>query len=208
MRPESPIPVFRTTIVPRGRLASPALLAALAALLPACRQDMHDQAKHEPLEASTFFSDQRASRTPPPGTVARGQLHDDDLFFTGRVGTALAAELPMRVTLDLLQRGRERYDIFCSPCHDRTGRGRGMVVERGFKPPPSFHDEAMRAKPVGHVFDVITRGFGVMSDYASEITPRDRWAIAAYIRALVRSQRARREDVPPEELARLGVKDG
>lgn len=197
----------RARLAPRRRSAPTALLVALAALLPACRQDMHDQAKHEPFETSAFFEDQRADRTPPPGTIARGQLHDDDHFFTGRVGTALAAELPMRVTLDLLQRGRERYDIFCSPCHDRTGGGRGMVVERGFKRPPSFHDEALRAKPVGHIFDVISRGFGVMSDYASDIPARDRWAIAAYIRALVRSQRARREDVPAEELARLGVKD-
>jgi hypothetical protein len=179
---------------------------ALLALLPlaaGCRQDMHDQPRYEALEKSDFFGDGRASRQPVEGTVARGQLREDAHLFTGRVNGELAATLPLEVTPELLARGRERYDIFCSPCHDRLGTGRGMVVRRGFRQPTSFHDERLRAALPGHYFDVMTNGFGSMSSYASQVPVHDRWAIAAYIRALQLSQRASLEDVPASERASL-----
>ncbi len=182
-----------------GRLfrAVPAgYLAALAVLTAGCRQDMHDQPRYEPLEASSFFQDGRASRPLVPGTVARGDLRDDTSLSTGRSGGRLVNRLPFPVTRQVLARGRERYNIFCAPCHDRVGSGEGIVVRRGFPPPPSYHTDRLRAAPVGHFFDVMTRGLGDMADYAAQVSPRDRWAIAAYIRALQLSQRATLADVP------------
>lgn len=164
---------------------------------------MHDQARYKELAPSSFFADGRSARPPVPGTVARGQLQGDDHLHAGREGKELSARFPFSITLQLLERGRERYDIFCSPCHDRTGGGLGMIVRRGYRRPPSFMSNDVRQKPAGHYFDVITRGFGAMPDYASQIPVRDRWAIAAYIRALQRAQDARREDVPPEEMQKL-----
>ncbi len=125
---------------------------------------------------------------PVEGTIARGNLRDDQAFYTGLVGDQFLAELPVANTRELLERGRERYDIFCSPCHSRIGDGRGMIVRRGFKQPASFHDARLRDQPVGYYFDVMTRGFGEMSSYAPMVKPEDRWAIAAYIRALQLSQ--------------------
>jgi len=161
------------------------LLAAAA-----CRRDMHDQPKYQAYEASAFFADGRASRPRVPGTVARGQLAEDALFHTGMAGEAFAEVFPFAVTGDVLARGRERYDIFCAPCHDRVGNGNGMIVQRGFKRPPSFHDERLRTSPPGYFFAVMTNGFGVMSSYAAQVPPRDRWAITAYVRALQLSQHA------------------
>lgn len=175
----------------------------LCCLLAACRQDMHDQPKYKPLGASSFFADGRASRQAVAGTVARGHLNDDEWLFSGKKDGRMAADLPLPVNAELLARGRERYDIFCSPCHARTGDGDGMIVRRGFRRPPSLHDERLRAAPAGHFFDVITRGFGVMPDYAAQIDARDRWAIVAYIRALQLSRNATLADVPPGERERL-----
>jgi mono/diheme cytochrome c family protein len=177
-------------------------LFALAAVA-GCRQDMHDQPKYQPLEASQFFDDGRASRPRVPGTVARGRRDDDVLLVTGKVDGKLAEVFPEPVTQATLQRGRQRFDVYCSPCHDRAGTGRGMIVERGYKQPVSLHDERLRGMAPGYFFDVITNGFGVMPSYAAQVPVADRWAIAAYIRALQLSQHATLAEVPEAERAAL-----
>jgi mono/diheme cytochrome c family protein len=175
------------------------LAAGLCTLLAGCRQDMHDQPKFIPLRASDFYTDQRSERPIVDGTVARGLLGDDELLETGKVNGQDATEFPFPVTQQVLARGRERYDIFCSPCHDRTGRGNGMVVRRGYRQPPSYHIDRLRQAPVGHFFDVITNGFGAMPDYREQVPVRDRWAIIAYIRALQLSEHATLNEVPPDQ---------
>ena len=182
-------------------------IAAVAILLLAgCRQNMHDQPKNQTFEESDFFADGQASRPLPAHTVARGELRDDVLLATGvgRDGRP-AAELPMPLTRALLARGRERYDIYCSPCHDRAGTGRGMIVERGYKQPPSFHIDRLRSAPPGYFFNVISQGFGVMPSYAVQVPIADRWAIIAYIRALQLSQNSRLADLTPAERQRLAA---
>jgi mono/diheme cytochrome c family protein len=164
---------------------------------------MHDQPKYIPLRESTFFTDARSARPIVEGTVARGQLHDDELLYTGKVNGQDAAVFPMRIDAAAMARGRERFNIYCSPCHGRTGQGDGMVVLRGYRRPPSFHQDRLRGAPVGHFFDVITNGFGAMPDYAAQIRPPDRWAIIAYLRALQLSEHATVADVPPSERNRL-----
>jgi mono/diheme cytochrome c family protein len=178
-------------------------VTGLSLLLGACRQDMHDQPRFEPLEASGFFRDGRSARPRVEGTIARGELGLDEHFEAGRVGGELALDLPFPLTADLLERGQERFNIFCRPCHGGLGNGDGVVVERGFPPPPSYHDPRLREAPLGHFFDVVTNGFGRMRSYAARIPPRDRWAIAAYVRALQLSQNAELDDVPPGERRRL-----
>lgn len=168
-----------------------------------CFPDMADQPKYEPFEVSDFFADGQTSRPAVAGTVARGQLRSDEHFYTGKVGGKLATTIPLPVTDELLARGRERFEIFCSPCHDRVGTGRGTVVRRGFPQPPSYHSDRLRSVEVGHFFDVMTNGFGRMSDYAAQVPPEDRWAIAAYIRALQLSQHARRDELEKEDLREL-----
>ena len=174
-------------------------------LLAGCRQDMHDQPKYIPLRSSEFFRDGRSARAPVEGTVARGHLRDDEHFYTGKVNGALVEMLPFPVTRAVLERGQERYNIFCSPCHSRVGDGNGIIVQRGYRRPESFHSQRLRQAPVGHYFDAMTRGFGAMPDHASQISPQDRWAIAAYIRALQLSQHATLEDVPAEERSKMGT---
>ncbi|HVS01189.1 MAG TPA: cytochrome c [Thermoanaerobaculia bacterium] len=166
-----------------------AVILALLAPLAACRQDMHDQPRYEPLEASAFFADGMASRQPVAGTVPRGFLREDVRLTTGRDEAGdFVATLPMPLSRPLLERGRERYDVFCSPCHGRLGDGQGMVTRRGFKQPPSLHQERLRQQPAGYFVDVMAVGFGVMPSYASQISPEDRWAIAAYVQVLQLSQ--------------------
>lgn len=167
------------------------------------RQAMYDQPKYDPLEASRFFADGMASRAPVAGTVARGHLKTDLHLHAGRVKGELARTMPFELTADVIERGRERYDIFCSPCHGGLGAGDGMVVRRGMKAPPSFHIDRLREAPIGHTFDVITNGFGAMYSYASRVPVHDRWAIAAYVRAIQLSQNARMNDVPDAERADL-----
>jgi hypothetical protein len=185
------------------------LIALLAVLgLGACRQDMHDQPKYKALRSSPFFDDGRTSRPRIEGTVARGELDSNVEQHTGR--TAAGGHLvtgPLPVTPDLLRRGQERYDIFCSVCHDRAGTGRGMIVRRGFRQPESFHTDRLRQAPDGYVFENITQGFGVMPSYAAQIAVEDRWAITAYIRALQLSQRATLADVPADARAALEARD-
>src|ERR1700734_4174298 len=176
------------------------LLLAGMALTSACRLDMHVQPRENPLSRSDFFPDQRSERPPIEGTVARGQLHEDAYFYTGKVGNNPGEVMPFPVTKEVLERGRERYNIFCAPCHSRVGDGNGFVPSRGFPPqPPSFHDARLEKSPVGYFYDVITNGFGAMPDYASQIPPQDRWDIVAYIRALQLSQNASQADVPTEQ---------
>ena len=178
-------------------------LVLIAATLGACRQDMHDQPKYVPLRQSTFFDDQRSARSFVPGTVARGLLHDDTLLYSGKVNGADATVFPFAVDAAVMARGRERFDVFCSPCHGRTGQGDGMIVRRGFRRPPTFHQDRLRNAPVGQIFDVITNGFGAMPDYAAQIPARDRWAIVAYLRALQLSEHATINDVPPDRRGEL-----
>ena len=168
-----------------------------------CQQKMADQPRYEPLQKSELFDDQRASRPLVEGTVSRGQLNADEEFYTGKVNNEPAQTFPFPVDRQLLLRGQERFTIFCSPCHSRVGDGQGMIVRRGFRPPPSFHIERLREAPPGHFFDVISHGFGAMPDYSEQIPPRDRWAIVAYIRALQLSQNAALTDVPESERAAL-----
>jgi cytochrome c553 len=177
--------------------------AATWLLMGACRTDMHVQPKHQPLEPSTFFDDGRSARPLVEGTVARGHLRIDEHLYTGKVNGVDAETFPFPVTRAVLERGRERFNIFCSPCHDRTGTGNGMIPQRGFRHPPSYHIDRLRKAPVGHFFDVITNGFGAMYSFASRIPARDRWAIVAYIRALQLSENATQADVPPGERVRL-----
>jgi mono/diheme cytochrome c family protein len=174
-----------------------------ALVFSGCRQDMHDQPKYVPLRESTFFGDSRSARPLVEGTVARGHLRDDALMYTGRAGKADATVFPFPIDARVMARGQERFDIFCSPCHGRTGQGDGMVVLRGYRRPPSYHQDRLREAPVGHFFDVITNGFGAMPDYASQIAAADRWAIVAYIRALQLSEHATLADVPAAERDRM-----
>ncbi len=178
-------------------------VAALSASVAACRQDMHDTPRYEPLEATTFFANGAASRQLVANTVARGQLNEDRHLFEGVVDGKPADTFPMPVTAAVMARGQERFDVFCSPCHGRTGVGNGMIVQRGFRQPPSFHDARLRNAPVGYYFDVITHGFGAMQDYSTQVPVADRWAIAAYIRALQASRAATVDDVPADRRADL-----
>ncbi len=162
----------------------------------ACRQDMHNQPKYRGLRASAFFADGSSARPLVEGTVARGTLQEDEAFFTGKIDKIDVKELPFAIDEQVLSRGQERFNIYCSPCHDRTGSGNGMVVQRGYRQPPSFHIDRLRQADAGHFFDVMTNGFGAMPDYKVQIAPRDRWAIVAYIRALQLSQHAAASDVP------------
>ncbi len=190
----------------RGQARTAALTAMLLAALletAGCRQDMHDQPKYEPLEYSSFFDDGRASRPIPAGTVARGQLLADSHYAAGKVDGAFVTTFPRAVDRAMLERGRERYDIYCSPCHDRTGSGDGMIVQRGYQRPPSLHEARLRSAPVGQLFAAISEGFGVMPSYATQIPVDDRWAIVAYIRALQLSQHAELDDVAPGKRALL-----
>ena len=171
----------------------------LALWLSACQQRMADQPRYEPLRKSEFFEDQRSARPSVEGTVARGQLHDDEHLYRGTVGGKPADTFPFPVDQRVLLRGEERYNIFCSPCHDQVGTGQGMIVRRGYPAPPSYHIDRLREAPVGRFFEHITKGFGVMPSYAQQVSPEDRWAIIAYIRALQLSQNARLADVPESQ---------
>jgi mono/diheme cytochrome c family protein len=174
-----------------------ASVLALLTLLSACRIDMQVQPRQNPLSRSNFFTDQRSERPPVDGTVARGQLHQDIYFYTGKTGNSPGDYMPFPVTKEVLARGRERYNIFCAPCHSRVGDGNGFVPSRGFsRMPPSFHIERLQKAPLGYFYDVIANGFGIMPDYASQIPPEDRWNIVAYVRALQLSQNATMAEVP------------
>ena len=187
----------------KARAARMICLSALALWLTGCRLDMHEQPKYLPYEPTTFFDDGRSERPVVPGTVARGQLRLDELLYTGKENGVFANKFPFPITRADLERGRQRYSIYCTPCHDYTGSGQGIVVQRGFPPPPSFHIDRLRQAPVGHFFDVMTSGYGSMYSYASRIEPEDRWRIAAYIRVLQLSEHSTVQDVPESERQKL-----
>lgn len=174
-------------------------VAATLSLLTACHQDMRDQHRAEANERSGFFSDQRSDRPYPAGVIARDESIGDDIFLTGRQNGELVPISPRTPSLATLQRGQQRYNIYCAPCHDRVGEGKGMIVQRGFRQPPTFHSPRLRALPDGHFFEVITEGFGTMPSYRTQIPSEDRWAIVAYVRALQLSQFAPTESLSPSD---------
>ena len=162
---------------------------------------MHNQPKIISQRGSDFFADHRGARPQVVNTVARGQLHDDSYFYTGVVQGANGYReeknlMPFPVTLEVLERGQERFNIYCTPCHSRVGNGLGEIVQRGYKPAANLQDQVRRAQPISHYFYVMTHGYGAMPDYSAQVAPVDRWAIAAYIRALQLSQNAAPQDVP------------
>jgi mono/diheme cytochrome c family protein len=180
------------------------IVAALMLAAPAgCHTDMYDQPRSDPLEKSDFFADGRASRPPVAGTIARGDLREDGPFYTGKQDGKLVEKPPVEVDTALIERGRERFNIFCTPCHGRAGYGDGMIVQRGFRQPPTYHSDRLRGVPIGHFFDVMTHGFATMPDYAEQVPVRDRWAIAVYVRALQWSQNARLDELDENERRRL-----
>jgi len=179
------------------------LLLLSAVLLAGCRQDMHDAPRYEAFEASASFADNRASRTAPAGTVARGWLREDEALYTGKVAGQTVDAFPFAITHADLQRGQQRFNIYCTPCHGRLGDGNGMVVQRGYRQAASFHQDRLRQERVGYFYDVITNGFGAMPDYATQIPVRDRWLIVAYVRTLQLSQHATVDDVPAGSRAEL-----
>jgi len=160
------------------------------------RLDMHVQPKLKTLRQSDFFTDGRASRPVLAGTVARGELRDDTYYYTGMISGKEGDVMPFAVTKEVLERGQQRYNIYCAPCHSYIGDGNGMIVQRGYRKAASFQDPKLLAAPIGHFYDVMTNGFGAMPDYAAQIPPRDRWNIAAYIRALQLSQHGTEAMVP------------
>ncbi len=183
---------------------SPSLFLPVAIILVlfavACRRDMQDQPKYKPLAPSRFFSDGKSARQLVDGTVAYspGGKATPPMTDLSKMTT-----LPFALTPHVMDRGQERFNIYCSPCHGRLGYGNGMVAQRGFLAPPSYHIDRLRQAPVGHFYDVMTNGFGAMSSYADKVAPDDRWAVTAYIRALQLSQHATIKDAPPEDRAKL-----
>lgn len=200
----------RTDPTARGarsrRVAALGAVVLAAAALSACRQDMHQAPRYDPLEKSDFFADARSARPLVEHTVARGHLREDVAFYTGKQPNGqLLDAVPVPVDKALLERGQDRYNVYCAPCHGRTGDGNGMIVQRGFKMPTSYHSERLRAQPVGYFYDVITNGFGAMQDYSAQVAPRDRWAIAAYVRTLQFSRHATVDDVPADSRGTLNA---
>ena len=175
------------------------LVAATLLLASGCRQNMHNQHKIKPYRESDFFADHMGARTLPAHTVSRGDLQEGALFTGVDAAGNPLTELPMPLTAERLDEGRVRFDIFCSPCHGRLGDGHGMIAQRGFKQPTSFHDPRLRAMPVGYFFNVMTAGFGQMPAYAAQVSPEDRWKIAAYVRVLQLSQGAKLSDLTAEQ---------
>lgn len=191
------------------RLLNASILGALLILtvFTGCDNEMRNQSKYKPLRESDFFADGMTSRPLVEGTVARGALRSDELLYTGKTDGKHSAVFPFEIDEEVLKRGQQRYDIYCSVCHDKLGNGRGMVVQRGFKQPSSFHIDRLRDAPPGYFFDVMTNGFGTMNSYAAQVKAYDRWAIAAYIRALQLSQHAELSDVPADEAVKLAAKE-
>lgn len=183
----------RNIVSKRNSITALSMLGAML-VLAGCRQDMHDQPKFIPQRGTEFFADGRSARPQVLNTVGRGQLHEDTYFYTGLQNGAEGNSFPFAVTAEVLERGQERYNVYCTPCHSRVGNGAGMIVQRGYRPAGDFHTDRLRNAPLGHFFSVMTNGYGAMPDYAAQVTPADRWAIVAYIRALQLSQKASGSD--------------
>jgi mono/diheme cytochrome c family protein len=193
-RPTRPLP-FALCPVP--------LLVVLAV---GCRQDMHDAPRYDPLEASPVMANNSSAQPLVEGTVARGQLNEDEARHTGKVNGQPAGTFPFVMTRQDLDRGQERYNVFCSPCHDRRGEGNGMVIQRGFqRQPPTYHSDRLRQAAPGYLYDVITNGFATMPDYRAQIPVDDRWRIVAYMKALQLSYQAASADVPASEMQKLNA---
>jgi len=190
-------------VSPARRSLLAARLLVLTALLLGCRQKMANQPRYDPLEPSDFFADKMSARPRIPGTVARGELVSNDFMATGKINGADGDGFPFAVTAAVMNRGEERFNIYCSQCHGKVGDGNGMVPSRGYRRPPSFHTEALRRAVTGHFFDVMTNGFGAMPSYAPQVPVEDRWAIIAYIRALQLAQNGTIDDLPPDLRAKL-----
>ncbi|MGB6941010.1 MAG: cytochrome c [Bryobacteraceae bacterium] len=169
---------------------------------------MQNEPRYKPLAASDFFSDQRSARPMVEGTVARGHLRIDDARYTGKIDGEDIDQFPIPIAKADIERGQQRFNIYCTPCHGHLGDGNGMVVLRGFRQPPSYYEDRLVHAPVGHFFDVVTNGFGAMPSYASRVEPDDRWRIIAYIRALQLSEAATVADVPPNQVPSLTVEPG
>jgi len=172
-------------------------------VLGGCRQDMHDQPRYKPLAATAFFGDGRSARPEVEGTVARGHLRIDQARYTGKIDEREIDYFPFPITRADVERGQERFNVFCSPCHSRIGDGNGMVVRRGFRQAASYHTQRLMQAPVGHFFNVMTNGYGAMPSYGSRVEPDDRWRIAAYVRVLQLSQNASMDDVPADQRGEL-----
>ena len=189
-----------------------AALLVATALLAGCRQDMHNQPKFYPQRGTDFYADGRSVRPQVENTVARSQMRDNPYFYTGFVGGKEGDGLPFVATQQVMARGQERYNVYCTPCHSRVGNGAGMIVQRGYAQAGNFHTARLEKAPLGHFFNVISNGYGAMPDYASQLTPADRWAVVAYIRALQLSQRATQADVAPgahvEGLSQIAQQEG
>jgi hypothetical protein len=196
------------------KLKKLAAFGAMAAtlVLAGCRQDMQDQPKFFPQRGTDFYADGRSVRPQVENTVARSQLHENGYFYTGLINGKEGDGMPFPATLEVLERGQERYNVYCTPCHSRVGNGVGMIVQRGYMKAGSFHSARLETAPLGHFFHVISNGYGAMPDYASQITPEDRWAVVAYIKALQLSQKATQADVPPgthvESLSSIAEREG
>ena len=187
----------------KSGLGSKLLVLGLLVSLSACRQDMHQAPRYDPYDESAIFPKGMSAQQLVEGTVARGHLNEDELLYTGKVNGQLADEFPFPITAADLDRGEQRFNIYCSPCHGRTGEGNGMVVQRGFKQAASYHVDRLRNMPVGYFFQVMTNGFGSMPDYRAQVAVPDRWRIVAYIRALQLSHHATTSDVPADQLPQL-----
>jgi hypothetical protein len=180
------------------------VLCALVLFAAGCRQDMHDAPRYEAFEANNQFPDGRAARVAPAGTVARGLLRDDEALYTGKIDGQMVDRVPFALSHNDLRRGQDRFRIYCTPCHGEIGDGNGMVVQRGLRQAASYHQDRLRQERIGYFFDVITNGFGAMQGYAEQVPVRDRWLIAAYVRALQFSQNATVNEVPADRRGQLG----
>ena len=206
--------MLRTGLKFEVRGSRVALLAASAAvlLLAGCRADMQDEPKFFPQRGTTFYPDGRSVRPQVANTVARGQLHQDTYYYTGLQDGKEGNVMPFPVTMEVLQRGQERYNIYCTPCHSRVGNGAGMIVQRGYRPAGNFHTPRLMSAPLGHFFNVMTNGYGAMPDYSAQLSPQDRWAVVAYIKALQLSQDAKPADAEPgakiDSLANIAASEG
>jgi mono/diheme cytochrome c family protein len=183
------------------------IAAGVLSLLPlaGCRNDMHDEPRYKPLAQSEFFGDHRSARPKIDGTVPRGYLRIDEARYTGKIGGEEIDQFPFPIAKVDIERGQGRFNIYCTPCHGRLGDGNGLVVQRGFRQPPSYYEDKLMRAPVGHFFDVMTNGFGAMPSYASRVEPDDRWRIAAYIRALQLSENVPITAIPPDQRQNLGA---
>ena len=188
----------------RQRLGAAALAASAVLGLAGCRQDMHNQPKFYPQRGTTLYTDGRSVRPQVENTVARGQNEVTSYFETGFQGGKEGDGMPIPVTLDVMERGQERYNVYCTACHSRVGNGGGIVVQRGYRPAGNFHTDRLRSAPLGHFYNVIANGYGAMPEYATMLSVEDRWAIVAYIRALQLSQNATAADVAGNKLQKLG----